>query len=396
MTVNAKKLVVTCRSFPPCVGGSQVLLTNLLRVYRGGLEAVVGWEYESQFDFSFAPPCKTHYLRFRPAFLQRVMWHYKAVYFFCIKWFVYMKLRQIRPAAVLAASTSDGLFFTASFLACRKLKIPFWAHMHDLWVENTSPGSFPQRLADKWEPIIFRDADKIYCMTSSQSEYYQAKYKRNSELLPHCVAPDVETPDDSAVRTTGRSDEKRILYTGSTNHSMNLDALREFMKAVDLLPPNYQVRMLIGNNVDWYKTEGLYRERIEYGWVGVKESEKLVREADVLFLPLSFKNCSAAEVKTVFATKALNYLTSGVPILVYSPPDSFHSLSAGQSGWGHVVQEEDPQLLADKLQELANDPVLRKRIVHSAIAESRRRDPRRWAEAIEQDFERLLEAQPRQ
>jgi len=395
MTVNAKKLVVTCRSFPPWVGGSTVLLTNLLRVYQGDVEAVVGWEYEAKFDFSFAPPCKTHYLRFRPPFLQRVMWHFTSMYFFFIKWFVYFKFRRIRPAAVLAACTPDGLFFTASFLACRKLNIPFWAQMHDLWLENASPGGFPPKLAEKWEPIIFREADKIFCMTSSQSEYYQAKYKRNCELLPHCISPDVETPDDLPVKTTGQTEEKQILYTGSTSGQMNLDALREFVKAVDLLPQNYRVRMLIGDNIDWYKAEEIYRERIEYGWVSGKESEELVRKADVLFLPLSFKDCSAAEVKTVFATKTLSYLTSGVPILVYSPPDSFHSLSASEAGWGYVVQKEDPQLLADKLQELANDPVLRQRIVQNALGESRRRDPRRWAESVQQEVERLPETRSR-
>ncbi len=393
MAVNTKKLVVTCRSFPPCVGGSPVLLTNLFRVYDGDVEAVVGWEYDAKFDFTFAPPCKTHYLRFRPPFLQRVMWHFRAVYLFFIKWFVYFKLRQLRPAAVLAACTPDGLFFTASFLACRKLKIPFWAHMHDLWKENYSPTYFSGKLAEKWEPIILRSADKIYCMTSSQSEYYQARYQRTCELLPHCIAPDVEVPDDLPVRTTGPTDEKLILYTGSIAGNMNLDALQEFVKAVDLLPPNYQVRMLVGDNLDRYRAEGIYRERISYGWVSVKESERLVRQADVLFLPLSFKNCCAEEVKTVFATKTLNYLTAGVPILVYSPPDSFHSRSAGEAGWGYVVQKEEPQLLADKLQELANDAVLRKRIVQNAIQEARRRDPRRWAESIKQEFQRLLEAQ---
>jgi glycosyltransferase involved in cell wall biosynthesis len=389
MTVNTKALVITCRSFPPVVGGSQVLLTNLFRVYRGNVEAVAGWEYGSNVDWAFAPPCKTHYLRFRPPFLQRVMWRFTRVYFFFIKWFIYFKLRQIRPAVVFAACTADGLFFTASFLACRKLKIPFWAHMHDLWLENTSPGNFEGRLAAKWEPIIFREADKIYCMTSSASEHYQQKYGRSSELLPHCISPELQVPDDLPVKTTKPADEKLILYTGSVSHVMNLDALQAFVTAVDLLPPNYRVQMLIGGNVEWHKAEGIYRERISYGWVSVKESERLVRKADVLFLPLSFKTSFPDEVKTVFATKTLNYLTSGVPILVYSPPDSFHSLSASAAGWGYVVQQEGVELLAAKLQELANDPGLRQNIVQKALQEARRRDPHGWAQSIEREFRQI-------
>ena len=77
----------------------------------------------------------------------------------------------------------------------------------------------------------------------------------------------------------------------------------------------------------------------------------------------------------VFATKTLDYLISGARILVYSPPDSFHSLSAAESGWGCVVDRDDPQALAVRLVELASDRALRERTAAGALAESRRRDP---------------------
>jgi glycosyltransferase involved in cell wall biosynthesis len=121
----------------------------------------------------------------------------------------------------------------------------------------------------------------------------------------------------------------------------------------------------------------------------MEESRRLLREADVLFLPLSFKNCSADEVRTVFSTKTLDYLTSGVPILVYSPPDSYHSRSALEAGWGHVVQQEDTALLAGELQQLANDKTLRERTVGQALEEARRRRPRPWAESLESEVRRL-------
>jgi glycosyltransferase involved in cell wall biosynthesis len=386
MTMSRKKLVVTCGGFPPLVIGSPVLLANLFRAYRGDCEAVVGWEYGAMVDPAFTPPCKTHYLRFKPAILQRVVQRFKRLHCFFIKWFVYFQLRRLKPGAVFAACTPDSFFFTASFMACRRLKIPFWGHMHDLWTENTPPGGFQRGLAEHWEPIVFREADKIFCMTPAQAGYYKAKHGRECAIIPHCVPAEIRIPESLSVRTTPRHEKKQIVYTGNISRVMNLDAVREFVKAVDRLPPNYHVRILAGRDIERFKTYGVHSERIDYGWVSREQSRTLIGEADVLFLPLSFKDCSAEEVRTVFSTKTMDYLVSGVPILVYSPPDSFHSRSAKEAGWGYVVDREDPELLAQRLQELANDHGLRERTVIAALAEARRRDPHHWAKCIEEEF----------
>jgi glycosyltransferase involved in cell wall biosynthesis len=387
MAATERKLAITCGGFPPLVIGSPVLMANLFRAYHGGMEAVVGWEYGAKLDPAFTPPCKTHYLRFKPDIVQRAVQHFPALYFFLIKWFVWLHLKRLRPAAVFAACTPDGRFLTASLMACRRLKIPLWAHMHDLWLDNAAPGSFEERLAKQWEAVLFREADKVFCMTEAQQEHYQAKYGRACELLPHCVPADMEIPASVAVRTKSPGQHKWVLYTGNISSGMNLDALAQFVKCVDLLPPDYKIRMLISCSARQCRRMGLYHERIEYGWVSVAESQRLIREADVLFLPLSFKNCSAAEVKTVFATKALDYLVSGVPILVFSPPQSYHSRSAKERGWGCVVEAEDVQLLAKQLQELATDAALRNTVVRGALAEARRRDPRPWADRLRQYLE---------
>ena len=101
-------------------------------------------------DPAFRPTCPTHFLRFRPDVLQRLMqYRLQGLFYYLAKRFVRRTLKRLRPAAVFSACTPDGIFFTASFLACRSLGIPFWGHMHDLWLENTRPGSFLQQLAER-------------------------------------------------------------------------------------------------------------------------------------------------------------------------------------------------------------------------------------------------------
>ena len=142
---SSDTLVVTCRGFPPLVVGSTVLLANLFRAYRGKLEAVVGWEEGARRIRRLRRPARRIACGSGRRSSSCAAERYKAFYYLLIKRFVYAKLRRIRPAAVFAACTPDGLFFAASFLACRRLKIPFRRHTHDLWLENTPAGGFHAR-----------------------------------------------------------------------------------------------------------------------------------------------------------------------------------------------------------------------------------------------------------
>ncbi len=378
-------LAVVCRTMPPLVVGSSVLMRNLFQPYGGKLEAIAGWEHGAKVDLDYQPTCPTHFLRFSPPLLQRLMQHrLHGLYYWSAKRFVYRKLKELRPAAVFSACTPDGVFFVASFLACRSLRIPFWGHMHDLWLENTEPGSSPRKLAEKWEPVVFREADKIFCMTDTQRDHYRNKYGGDYDIIPHCVPQDVEIPSEPTVETKPPDAEIRILYTGNINAVMNLDALKDLVACLDLLPANYRVTMLTSASAEVCQAHGICHPRLERNWVSVAEARRLLRQSDILFLPLSFKNCSPDEVRTVFSTKALDYLTSGVPILVYSPATSHHSLSAKAAGWGRVVDEDRPEVLARALCELACDPVCRQSLVLGAFAEAKRRNPRHWARYIEE------------
>ena len=384
MNAKEKGLVVVCRTMPPQVVGSAVLMRNLFQPYRGKLTAIAGWEHGAKVDADYQPVCATHYLKFAPSIVQRLMQRrLNRLYFFLAKRFVYRKLKQFCPAAVFAACTPDGIFFIASFLACRKLKIPFWGHMHDLWQENTRSGSFSQKLAKEWEPVILREADRLFCMTEAQVYYYQNKYGGNYEIIPHCVSPDAEFCGPSSVTTKRPGAEIRILYTGNINHAMNRDAIGDLPACLDLLPQNYRITMLTSANRAQLAAEGLCHPRMDWGWTSVAEAGRQVRGADILLLPLYFRNCVAEEVDTVFSTKTLDYLTSNVPILVYSPATSFHSRSAKANGWGCVVDEGRPESLARGICNLAYDRSRRECIVAAAFAEAKSRDPAHWARYLE-------------
>ena len=130
------------------------------------------------------------------------------------------------------------------------------AHIHDLWHEGLSKGGFQEILAAEWEPVVFREADKVFCMTESAIAYYQAKYPRAYEMMPHCVPADPEIPERISVRTRKPGQEKLILYTGNISSDMNQDALAEFVKCIDFLPPEYKIQFLTSHSVEPASSRG--------------------------------------------------------------------------------------------------------------------------------------------
>jgi glycosyltransferase involved in cell wall biosynthesis len=118
--------------------------------------------------------------------------------------------------------------------------------------------------------------------------------------------------------------------------------------------------------------------------VSTTEMREELREASVLVAPLSFKNCSAEEVRTVFSTKLLTYFIIGRPVLVYGPADCYHIQSALKSGWGFTVDRDDTDFLADSLRLLANDIMLQKKLVAGVFEEAERRRASKVADDLHQ------------
>jgi glycosyltransferase involved in cell wall biosynthesis len=257
--------------------------------------------------------------------------------------------------------------------------------MHDLWLENTKAGSFKRRLAEQWEPEIFRHADKMICMTEHQLQYYKEKYPRQYEVVPHCVKNIDNTVTELVNRLPAKNSEtvRRILYTGNISTAMNLDALQSFVRVISRLPEQYEITMLVSTPEEQCKAMQLYHPRIKYSWVSVEEAKKIQQDAHVLFLPLSFRNGSMLEIRTVFATKTLDYLTSGTPILVYSPAESFHSWSASAHKWGYVVSEDSEEALLEGLKKVSTDRQLQEELITHAMKEAEKRKASHYSAMIE-------------
>jgi glycosyltransferase involved in cell wall biosynthesis len=266
----------------------------------------------------------------------------------------------------------DGVSLASAFLAARQLGLPFYAHMHDLWVENTQSGTALARFAETWEPLILRRATRVLCMTEAMQEHYAKKYGIKTYFLPHSI------PEEDYRKAPGQPHAPRlpkptVLFVGAVSPEMNLDALKVLAAASELLPVEYDLLFCTSVDLALLQRFGIRSSRLRATYVSRAEVQRLQSEAHVLVAVLSHKNGSPHEVQTVFSTKLLEYLVAGRPIVVFAPPGSYHAESARRNGWGHVVTEDSPAALAAGLLTVAKDEKLAARLVAGARREAEAR-----------------------
>jgi glycosyltransferase involved in cell wall biosynthesis len=271
-------------------------------------------------------------------------------------------------------------FFVASFLAARRLRLPFYAHMHDLWQENMPDGQ-AARFAAAWEPVVLQQATRVLCMTEAMRKHYEKKYGIQTELLPHSI-PEQDYLRAPRAIVPPRMAKPTVLFVGAVSPAMNLDALRILAAASELLPPDYELLFCTATDLTALQRLGIRSSRLRVTYVSRAAVQRLQSEAHVLVAPLSHKDCSLDEVRTVFSTKLLEYLIAGRPIVVFAPAGSYHAVSARQHGWGYVVTEDAPAALATALEKVATDEHLATELVRGALQEARSRDARHYAERL--------------
>ncbi|HEU4472544.1 MAG TPA: glycosyltransferase [Flavisolibacter sp.] len=389
MKEGKTKLLVVSHAFAPYASGSAVLLANLLREYPGECMAIGGYSRYMKEDKSFTPPCPTVFLKpLKGKFFELAYAKFMNNNRWYVRRFIEKQVKKFRPDAILGAFP-HSTFFIAAFEVARKMGLPFYAHMHDLWQENYPEGYYAKKLADQYEALILKNAARVYCMTSTQAEHYAKKYGIAPEILPHTI-PQKDLQDLQYRPLTGQ--EKKVLFAGALSDVMNADALSVFSQAIRQLPDGTTVNFFTSASAEQLEKNGIDVSKLNLKWVSRAELEKELKTSAVLFAPLSHKNCSALEVKTVFSTKLLEYLVAGRPILLFAPADSFHTTSARKNDWAQVVDQDDPTALYKGLQELLQNEARCREVVDGAFREARERNAvifaRQLDEAVRKDSRR--------
>jgi hypothetical protein len=248
---------------------------------------------------------------------------------------------------LLALPGSDpGNFLLAAFIMHKLKRIPLTIYFLDNFLksQNSKLRKFLGRFIEK---AVVKAASSVFVMSERLSEYYQFTYSVHPILLPHPI----DLFEIEKIKMTAccldQKHKKSIVFCGAI-YEMNLDSIQNMIKVVERLT-DAEFHVYTRRSDGSLKRLGIAGKNIfNHGFVKTEEMIRIQTEADLLFLPLSFKSIYTDVIRTASPAKLPEYLATGRPILVYAPKDAYVTWYARNEGWGAIVDEPD----LDKLQRM--------------------------------------------
>lgn len=353
--------------FPPFIGGSQTLLYNLLSHFPVGSYATVGWD-TTRFGTSGALPCPCYHVPDSRMVQGMVVRSWLP--FLPMIYRVAARAYRIERPDVLFLNVPDGAFLVAGWLLAKRLSIPYYVYLHDLWEEHER--YLNAWWARRWERRILAGAKTVFTITDKARDYYLSKHGLDSKILLHTIdSANGDFPRRSRP-PLGEAAPFRIVTSGSFYESMNLDALRSLRVALDRhQDESVELRILTARVNESFRREFGGKNTIIRSCTKQEVWAELV-DADLLYVPLAFFSSVPEEVRTVFPTKITEYALAKVPIIVHAPEDSYTATYAQKKGWALTVTSPDPDALWNGIHQIRSNDSLRQRLAdagRSIVAE---------------------------
>ena len=371
MQKESKRVLIASVSFPPMRSGSCVILYELLRhLPQKEVIAVHGPDESPSTDGPFLE-VETSELR---------VFGNRRLTLSCIRrWpelYIELARRRIRYVARkhqvkrIYAHFPTSCFIVAAWQVAEELGLPLTVYYDILWEET---GIHPH-LAQKYEKKILERADSRFAITEFAAEYLQKKHGVKIDFLPHVIdlgdLPSGLLPvPDSAGPT--------VHYAGGIYPKMNQDAIVRLVKAAHVA----KCRPLLDLCAPALPVE-LERLGCKRRYLRREELTAAQSQSTILYLPQAFESQSPMMIRCNCPTKMMEYLRSGRPILVHSPPDSYLACLARREGFALIVDRPDAGDLATAIDRLATDTALQAQLVDRALTFVRTRDGRQWSEKL--------------
>ncbi len=273
-------------------------------------------------------------------------------------------LRREPETKAIVACSGDLADIPSGFLAGRKAHIPFFAYLFDDYA-NQWAGHY-RLLAKLVAPFIFKRCDGII----GANEFICAEYQRRYGVEPTLIRnPGTanEATAESHSPWPAESGRIKIIYTGAV-YLANQDCFHNLIRTMASLPEyHFELDIFTGQSREQLESLGIQGERVfVYPHIPYAHMQEKQRQADILFLPLSFTSPLHEVVRTAAPGKMGEYLASGRPVLAHVPADSFvaYYFKKHQCGW--VAEENDSNAIAKELEQIIAAPGLRAAITKNA------------------------------
>jgi len=221
-------------------------------------------------------------------------------------------------------------------------------------------------LQKQWRVSSLNRAKGIIVPNEKMRDELTGRYGVDSTLIRNPILSD--SPVNERLHDwPNRSGEIRIVYTGSIYRAQS-DALKTLLQVVDDLSHlNVTLHLYTAQTREDLEKQAIYGSYVLHPHAAYSVIRDVQKEADILYLPLSFDPEISKVIDTSSPGKMGEYLASGRPVLVHAPPSSYASLYFKENGCGIVVDQNEPEALKREILALISDETKRTRISCEAI-----------------------------
>jgi glycosyltransferase involved in cell wall biosynthesis len=280
------------------------------------------------------------------------------------------RIARKEDCGALVGCTGDLYDLPATAIAGRWTGLPVILYLFDDYVHQWTGHS--RKLAASLEPGIFRAARAVIVPNEHARAEYAKRYGVVGTIIRNpCPIPDlVKMKGGERVFGPGAV---HVVYTGAVYHAQG-DAFRNLIEAIRRLSPKrIQLHIFTAQSFSELERQGIGGPMVVlHPHIPQAEVAAILRQADVLFLPLAFRSPIQEVIRTSAPGKMGEYLAVGRPILVHAPRDSFPSWYFRSNGCGIVADSEEPGDLAVAVERICADPELRDRVSAAARAAAER------------------------
>ena len=277
-------------------------------------------------------------------------------------------LRQEPDTKAIVACSGDLADIPSGFLASRKAHIPFFAYIFDDYVYQWR-GEY-RLLAKLLASFIFKHCAGIISANEFLCAEYQRRYGVNCTLIHNPYAAN-ETTKELYAPWPAESGKIMIIYTGAV-YQVNHDCFRNLIQAMTALPEyHFELNIFTGQSREQLEILGIKGDQVfVYPHVSYDHIIEKQRQADILFLPLSFASPLHEVIRTAAPGKMGEYLANGRPVLAHVPADSYvaYYFKKHQCGW--VADQDNSNGIAKEFEKIITDPELRAKITGNACRQA--------------------------
>lgn len=284
----------------------------------------------------------------------------------------YMRARQIAQiverekceAVMSCSSGSDLLDVPSGFIASRLAGVPFYLYLFDtyshMWLKPQT-----QFIGRRVEPMIVKRAHAIITTNESVSELLRSRYGVDSTVIHNPC--DLAAYENLPRRASeGDGGEINIVYTGAV-YEAHYEPLRNMVAAIELLGrPEIKLHIYTAFSPSVLAEKGIRGPVVIHEHQPISAMPGIQSQSKVLFLPFAFNSPYPELIKISSPSKMGEFLAARRPILVHAPPDSFISTYFRQHDCGLVIDENNPQRLAQGIERLLADSNLQQRLSDNA------------------------------